>query len=79
MTIVTAGRSEVVIVVSPEAGPNEAQGAADLAKYVEMMSGVRPAVANAREAISGALKGKGAKLAWCWARRRIRRPAKTRF
>ncbi len=62
LTIVTAGRSEAVIVVSPEAGPNEAQGAADLAKYVEMMSGVRPAVANAREAISGALKGKGAKL-----------------
>lgn len=62
LAVVTGGRAEAVVVVSPEAGPEETQGAADLVKYVEMMSGTRPALANTREAITEALKGKGAKL-----------------
>jgi len=49
------GRTEASIVVSPEAGPEEKLAAEDLAKYIEIMSGARPAVADTREAIREAL------------------------
>lgn len=54
--ITNQGKSEAAIVVSPSAGKWEKQAADDLAKYIELMSGVRPALANTDDAIAAALK-----------------------
>jgi hypothetical protein len=58
LAIVTAGKTATVIVVSPAAGPNEQLAAADLAKYIGLMTGATPPVINTRETIDAALKGK---------------------
>jgi len=56
LVIATAGKSQATVVVSPDAGEQEKQAAADLLKYIEMMSGAKPALADAREKIEAALK-----------------------
>jgi len=55
LVIVSGGRSEAVIVVSPDPGPDEKWAAEDLAKYIGRMSGATPRVANTREAIAQAM------------------------
>lgn len=55
LVVVDAGKSTARIVVSPGAGPNEKLAAADLAKYVEIMSGARLAVADTDAAVAEAL------------------------
>ena len=74
LVIAENGRTEAVIVVSPEAGVKvttgegrrarttvirrwERQAADDLAHYIELMTGARPALADTPEAITAALKG----------------------
>ncbi len=75
LVIAEQGRTEAVIVVSPEAGEKvtigegrqartivkrewERRAADDLAHYIELMSGARPAIADTEEAIAAALGGK---------------------
>lgn len=41
LVIVQHGQAVATVIVSPEAGPNEKAAAADLVKYVEMMSGAK--------------------------------------
>jgi len=74
LVIAENGRTDAVIVVSPEAGVKvttgegrrarttvvrrwERQAADDLAHYIELMTGARPAVADTPETIAAALKG----------------------
>lgn len=57
LNIVTGGRSQAVVAVSPEAGKWEAAGAADLVHYVEMMSGAKLDLADTAPAIEQALAG----------------------
>ena len=40
------GKTSTIIVVSPGAGANEKQAASDLARYVGLMCGTKPAIAN---------------------------------
>jgi hypothetical protein len=58
LVVVKDGTSSAIVVVSPSAGQWEKQAAADLQKYVEMMSGAKLALAGTADAIAGALKGK---------------------
>ena len=71
LTITANGATDAVICVAPEAGAGrqegrrtiierkyERQAADDLAKYIELMSGARPVIADTKEAIAAALKGK---------------------
>ncbi len=58
LVIAANGRTSAIVAVSPEAGKLEAQAAADLVKYIGMMSGAEPALANTADAIATALKGK---------------------
>jgi hypothetical protein len=75
--VATNGKTEAVVVVSPEAGLPEAKGpdgqparglangarnvewlaAADLVKYIGLLTGATPRLAATREAIEAALKG----------------------
>ncbi len=57
LTIADRGKSAAVIVVSPKAQKWEKQAAADLALYIQRMSGARPAVADTAKAIAAALNG----------------------
>jgi len=57
LIISNAGKTSAVIVVSPQAGPSEKLAADDLAKYIGLMTGTTPAIANTRETIDAALKG----------------------
>ena len=57
LVVVSQGKTKAVIVVGPGAGKWEKQGAEDLARYVELMSGARPVLANTADAITAALKG----------------------
>ncbi len=56
--IVDKQKTTAVIVVSPTAGQWEKRGAADLAKYIELMAGARPVIADTQGAIEAALKAK---------------------
>jgi hypothetical protein len=58
LIVATGGKCDAVIVVSPTAGEIEKRAADDLAKYIELMCGAKPAVANAEPAIHAAMSGK---------------------
>ncbi len=55
LVIAQGGKTSAQIVVSPQAGIWEKRAATDLQKYIEMMSGAKPALADTREAIAQAL------------------------
>lgn len=59
LVIVSHGKTKAVIVVSASAGPEEKRAAGDLRKYVGLMTGAEPAVANTPGAIADALKSGG--------------------
>lgn len=56
LTIAAPGAATAVVAVSPNAGPREKQGAADLVKYIGLMTGTQPTLANTPAAIAAALK-----------------------
>jgi len=56
LAIARDGKTDATIVVSPAAGEGEKLAAADLARYIGLMSGAAPAVADTPEAIQAALK-----------------------
>jgi len=58
LAIASGGKCAAVVVVSPTAGENEGKAADDLVKYIEMMCGAKPLLANTPEAIGKALAGK---------------------
>ncbi|HJN09181.1 MAG TPA: DUF4838 domain-containing protein [Pirellulaceae bacterium] len=58
LVIATAGKTNAVIVVSPDAGIFEKQAAEDLAKYIGLMCGDQPKIVNARKTIDTVLAGK---------------------
>lgn len=58
LTIVADGKTEAVVVVSPAAGANERMAANDLAKYIGLMTGATPAIADKPETIEAAMKSK---------------------
>lgn len=58
LVIADQGKTAAVIVAAAQAGPEEKLAAQDLAKYIEMMSGAKPAIADTPEAIAAALKSK---------------------
>jgi hypothetical protein len=49
LVIAAAGKTQAVIVVAARAGKWEKRAAADLAHYIERMSGARPSIANAAD------------------------------
>ena len=55
LVIAEGGKSAATVVVSPAAGEWEKRAAADLALYVEKMSGAKPALADTAEAAAAAL------------------------
>jgi hypothetical protein len=57
--IVDKGKSDAVIVQSPQAGPHERRAAGDLAKYIKMMTGVAVPIADTAEARDAALASGG--------------------
>ncbi|MBA4187888.1 MAG: hypothetical protein C0467_07705 [Planctomycetaceae bacterium] len=52
LKVVDNGKTTAVVVVDPKAGKWEKQAAADLVKYVEMMSGAKPALVDTDGAIA---------------------------
>ena len=58
LMIAKNGKSDAMIVVSPEAGKEEKLAAQDLAKYIEMMTGATVKIVNTPEKIAQALKSK---------------------
>ena len=58
LVIVDKGATTAVVIVSPKAGPTEKAAAADLVKYIEIMSGGKPALADNDAAIAAALASK---------------------
>lgn len=57
LVIASQGKTQAQILVSAQAGPWEKRAADDLAHYIEVMSGARPAIANTAPAITAALQG----------------------
>ncbi len=57
LLLAEASGAKAVVVVSPTAGKWEKQAAADLVKYIELMTGAKPALAETAEAGAAALKG----------------------
>ena len=55
LIIAQGGASTATIVVAADAGRWEKQAASDLAKYIEQMSGAKPALAATPDAILAAL------------------------
>lgn len=55
LVIADHGATAATVVVAAEAGKEERAAAADLVKYIEMMSGARPALADTEAAIRDAL------------------------
>ncbi len=62
LTIATGGKSPAVIVVAPDAGTWEKRAAADLAAYIERMSGGKPTLADTKEAVDAAVKQAGPQI-----------------
>ena len=62
LVIAANGKTRALIVVSPGAGANEKQAAGDLARYIGLMCGTTPAIANTDAAIKEAMAGKAPKL-----------------
>ncbi len=58
LTIATGGRTQAVVVVSPTAKDRERRAADDLVKYIRLMCGAEPAIADTRPAIDAAMRGK---------------------
>ncbi|NQU12107.1 DUF4838 domain-containing protein, partial [bacterium] len=59
LVIADQGATKAIVVVAEAAGPREKQAAADLVKYIELMSGAQPALANTGTQITDALKRGG--------------------
>ncbi len=59
LLIAADGRTAAVVVVSPAAGAWEKRAAADLAKYVGLMTGAAPRVADTSDGVAAALKADG--------------------
>ncbi len=57
LVIAERGVTSATVVVAPDAGPYEAMAAADLVKYIGLMTGARPALATNSGAIAAALRG----------------------
>ncbi len=57
LIVAAGGKCQATIVVSPAAGKHEKQAAGDLAKYIQLMCGAKPAVADTAAAIKAALTG----------------------
>ena len=57
LVIAANGQANAIIVVSPEAKDAEKHVADDLAKYIGLMCGATPAIANTPEAVATALAG----------------------
>jgi hypothetical protein len=58
LVIASGGMVKAIVIVSPAAGEKEKQAAADLVKYIGMMSGDKPTLAEDDQAIATALAGK---------------------
>jgi hypothetical protein len=58
LLIADASGAKATVVVAPTAGKWEKQAAADLVKYIELMTGAKPALADTAEAVAAALKAK---------------------
>ncbi len=56
LVIAADGKTTAQIVVSPDAAKSEQQAALDLQKYIEKMTGARPALANTPASIGAALR-----------------------
>lgn len=59
LIIAKKGKTEAIVVVSPTAGKEEARAAGDLVKYINLMSGATPQLANTPAAIAQAKKSRG--------------------
>lgn len=59
LIVADGGNSAAMVVVSPNAGEWEKRAAADLAKYIEMISGAKPALADTAEAVQAAMAAQG--------------------
>src|SRR4051794_25929045 len=59
LVIAQGGKTQAVVVVSPQAGTWEKRGAEDLVHYIEAMTGARPALANTDAARTAALNANG--------------------
>ncbi|MCX5661548.1 MAG: DUF4838 domain-containing protein [Planctomycetota bacterium] len=57
LVIAEAGAAKATILVAPKAGPNEKLAAADLAKFIELMTGAKTPIVDTDDAIAAALKG----------------------
>ena len=57
LTVAGGGKTDAVVVVSPEAGKWERQAATDLVKYIGLLSGAEPKLADQPESIAAALAG----------------------
>ena len=57
LVIAAGGQVKAVIVVSPQAGKHEKQAAADLAKYIGLMCGQAPTIAQTDAAVKQAMAG----------------------
>ena len=62
LVIAANGHTATIIVVSPNAGANEKRAADDLAKYIGLMCGAKPAIASTAPAIKEAMAGQTPKL-----------------
>ena len=59
LLIADASGAKATVVVAADAGKWEKQAATDLVKYIEVMTGAKPALADAAESVPAALKSKG--------------------
>jgi len=57
LAIASSGKVEAVVIVSPTAGEKEKQAATDLVKYIGIMTGERPVLAQDDDSIAAALGG----------------------
>lgn len=58
LIIADSSGAKATVVVAPTAGKWEKQAAADLVKYIELMTGTKPALAETAETVAAALKAK---------------------
>ena len=54
--VIAPDTQPVIVVVSPQAGPNETAAASDLVKYIELLCGAKPSTAQTQDQIADALK-----------------------
>lgn len=55
LVIADQGQTQATVVVSPKAGEWEKKAAADLVRYIEIMSGAKPALADKADTVAAAL------------------------